>query len=192
MTALVGLASVAKIGAAGFGTFLGGLPKPVWYIIGGVAILGSGTLLHSCEVGKHDRALVASTIAKEDNRLTTDALKLKAQADKLNAEAAQLERIKNAEANTRTITLTRDILLRGPGKASCASGPGIAPISSGPNAPVGSRPGSVAPVPNSGGSDFLALPFADTVAVLKQCSLDRNELISVRNQRQQLEKDWPK
>lgn len=174
------------------GAFLKGVPTQVWYIIGGVAALIAAVLYHGHLIHKHDAALVSATITREDARLLSQANKLKAQADKLNAAAAQLERARNEKQAVRIVTLTHDILVRGPGKASCTGIAGAPAVPSGSQPPSGAGNAAVAPVPDSTGSGFIALPFDDAIRFAGQCDLNRNELISVRNQRKQLEKDWPK
>lgn len=164
------------------------IPRPVWE---GLAVLGyllAGYATHQRAAHQHDTAIIAA----EDARINKLALAQKARIDALTTELTTKDRTQNDEKNSRIAATATTVLVRGPGKAVC---PSVAVAASPPvrhdqAAPQASA--SVAPVPDSGGEQLIALPFAPTVELVKehdQCLVD---LQSVIDQHEQLLKVWPK
>lgn len=186
MTGLItgtGVGLIAKL--SGVKAALARVPAQVWYILGGILAFIGLILLHGHLVHKHDKALIASTIAAEDKRIADRSKKL----DQSSAKIANAERAQNAKETTRIVTLTHDVFVRGPGKASCPSLPassgGYKPADSGSTVDAG-----VGPVSPSGGQQLIALPFDDLITFAQAYDLRGAELKSWRDNDAAQRKNW--
>jgi hypothetical protein len=166
--------------------FLRRLPWPVWAAIGLALALWGAWTLHKRSVasayaqGAHDGAERAYA------RVEAKALDLKQQAD---ATAAKI-RSRTDEASRAVDTVTRTVLVRGPGAATCSNP--AAPSTSGRVAPGGQAGPAVAPVPDGEGQQLVGLPFAPTVELFRQCDLNRLEVLAWREQRAEQVRAWEK
>ena len=144
------------------------------HLLGGILLIAelySGALhwLHN-----RDRANVELGKQQEAAHVLARTQALQKQLDGL---SAKIRSTNNVQA-TRIITVEHDVLLRGPGKASCPAS--VPAVSSGPIAPVGTGNAPMDQVSSGGGQQLIALPFADTIRFAGQCDLNRNELNSDR------------
>lgn len=162
--------------------FLGTIPPWAYKAIGGALVVIGLLLFHHHLVHKHDMKIIAA----EDARLVTRINAVTARIRTLETKAANIERDAHEKEVTRIDNLTADIIVRGPGKAQCSSGPATAsPGRSQPSGGPADAP--VDRVSDQGGIALIALPFNDAVRLAGQCDINRDENLKWRENRQKLE-----
>lgn len=173
-------------GAVGFGVAAIAkaklVPAWVWKVAGGVVLAIGLFLWHNGAIHKHDKKIIAA----EDIRLVARINAVTARITALGTKAALIERNAHEKEVVRIRTVTHDLILRGPGKAQCASG-SFTSSASRPLASGGAPTDPVGPMPSPGGVALIAVPFNDFVRVTGQCDINRDEILKWRENRQQIE-----
>jgi hypothetical protein len=184
--ALAGLNLAAKL--TGAKAALAKVPPQVWEGLTAAGYALALYLTHQRDVHVHDVAVIAA----EDQRIATQALKLKAKIDDITSKITAEERIRNDEQNRRIAADAGAVLMRGPGKASCSVRPGAPAASGGHDAPDRPADAPVAAVPDQERIDLIALPFAPTVGFAKLHDQCLTDLTSYREWGRRIEEAWPK
>src|SRR5690348_11337815 len=141
-------------------SFLSAIPRPVWEALTVLAYVVALFALHQHYVHAHDAKLTASINAEWQRKLDAQVAEIKQKDAQLATISAQLRKA-NDEANLAIAADARDLRLRGPGKATCPR-VSSAPAAAGGHvqtAPAADAP--VAPLPDAGGIELIALPFDD-------------------------------
>lgn len=171
--------------------FLGKISPKIWLALGCAVALVLGVLWHRHEVKATIATAKAEQRADDQKVLNAQAAKIRAQDAQLAAMSSQLRKA-NDEEHSRIDADAGAVLVRGPGKAVC---PGVSSPPAAPGRPIQAAPEAgpaVAPVPDSGGQQLIALPFAPTVELTKehdQCLADRRSIDAWYDA---LVKAWPK
>jgi hypothetical protein len=136
-------------------------------------------------VHDHDRQVIAA----EDQRLANAARDLKARIDAQDALIAADERKIADEKNRADAADAAALKLRGPGAATCRSGPG-APAT--PVRRVEAPPAAPAAGPALPSADWASVPWDWLVQVVEEHDELLNDVQAAKDQHDKLEKTWPK
>ena len=171
------------------------LPSWAWEIVIIALIVGAGALAHHVAVVHRDNQVRAEQKASDDKATEAQLAKLRAALTQKDAQLAAMSsqlRKANDEEHRNIDALGGSVLLRGPGAAACPR------VSAAPAAPIRSQQASpetgptVAPVPDTGGTELVALPFTPTVRAFQngdECFADRRAIDAWYDN---LVKAWPK
>jgi hypothetical protein len=168
----MGLGALLVAGGSWVADALKSLSPRVWLALAGILLAVGLVVLHErhakAEIAaaeKRGAAAEGARIAAQVNRLT----------DRINGVAQKL-REKGREDDRRIAADADDLRVRGPGHAAC-SAVVSAPRAPGGAAAAGEAGAAVAPVPDGGGAELIALPFAGAVQLVEdhdQCLADRS------------------
>jgi hypothetical protein len=173
-------------------TFFGGVPRKVWIALAIAAAAGALIFLGVRWYHNKIEAADAAGYARAEQDIAAKAKALKDKVDALTLKITQRLKDKNNEAHRRIDADVRTVLVRGPGKASC---PGYSSVPAKPGgyvSPSGQPGAAVDTVPNSGGIDLIALPFAGAVGLAELNDKCRADLLSYREWERQVREAWPK
>lgn len=185
MTALAIWAAIQRMGAGAFSA----LSKlSLWQIllIAALLIAGVQTLrLHAEQRTAGKLQTQVSKLAQELNTISAQASKAEADGK---AIAKRLQE-KNDEDNRRIAGDANSLRVSGPGKAVCRPAPAAAGGHV-PTAPAADAP--VAPLPDAGGVELIALPFDDTTRFGESYDQLLAEVQAWRTWHDEVLKAWPK
>lgn len=147
----------------------------------------------------HNR-ITAADKAGYDRRASEDAAALRDLRQRVrNAETnaatiAANERNKHEQAVHANAAAAGAILLHGPGAASCRfdNHPGLPAAAGGSGKAGGAADAALDPMPDGGGTELIALPFAGTVAFAQQQDDLRDEVIRWHNWYPKMVVEWAK
>lgn len=137
------------------------IPRWVWGLVGGLALIGLGLWWHSRAVTKYGKEQFAAGVVFEAKRIEARVKSLAAQAEEVSRNAQELAQTDFA----RIRGSARTVLLRGPGKAAC--GPTVPFTASQPLRPDTTGSVAMAPMPAREGEPLFGLP-ANSAVVLAQ------------------------
>lgn len=162
----------------------GRVPRGVWIALAVALALLLIWRWDSARLSSARNAGDAAGYARAMGEVEAKAKKLATEAEALTAKI----RSRTNEENRRVGAAADTLRLRGPGRAAC---PSAAPSGSGRHEPpAGQANAPVGRVSYPERIEFIALPFAPTIAFAEQCDLNRAEAQAWRDQHKGLIEAW--
>jgi hypothetical protein len=151
------------------GRFLKSIPRWVWLAIAAALLLFLGVRWHNGQIKDAEKRGADRAYAAVEKKAREIEAKANATADKIRSKTDETARAIAADADV--------IRMSGPGKARACPVP---QGSSRRETAGGQGSPAVDQVPDTGGVDLIALPFAPTVRLAEVCDLNRGEVLAWR------------